>query len=128
MKLCTECKRLRKIEDFPFTYHKLKDGSRSNRRQPYCKPCLYKRQGEWSAKKFSGLKKKVVELYGNKCAHCEKQYPLPAYDFHHVDPTKREYGWFQMARLPWSKALLELEKCILLCANCHRVHHWKHKV
>lgn len=66
-------------------------------------------------------KQKAVDLHNNKCAKCSQSFPLAVYDFHHLDPTtKLDRVNFT---LTWDKILVELSKCIMLCANCHRITH-----
>ena len=53
----------------------------------------------------------------NKC--------VASLDFHHEDPTKKEYGISSNgSTISWEKLKIELDKCILLCANCHRELHY----
>jgi predicted HNH restriction endonuclease len=45
-------------------------------------------------------------------------------DFHHVDSTKKEFGIGNSGYTrSWEKVKKELDKCILVCANCHREIH-----
>lgn len=45
-------------------------------------------------------------------------------DFHHIDPETKEYSVSQLLRTgSFSRAASEIEKCIVLCANCHRKLH-----
>jgi transcription elongation factor Elf1 len=50
---------------------------------------------------------------------------LPCLDFHHID-GKKEGSVSQMVQRPESKVRLiaEMEKCIIVCANCHRIIHF----
>lgn len=49
-------------------------------------------------------------------------------DFHHIDPTKKEYS---LGVLKYNgskpKILKEIEKCIVLCSNCHRDLHYQER-
>ena len=87
-------------------------------RQFICRPCRKQQRRD--------TKIKAVEHLGGKCKDCEGVFPEAVYDFHHLDPTEKEAG---MASLTsdkgWSKILEELDKCVLLCANCHRIRHYK---
>ena len=58
------------------------------------------------------------------CAHCGFSHPA-AIDFHHVvrDETHRAIN-FLIRRGQFAAAYDELKKCILLCANCHRILHY----
>lgn len=68
------------------------------------------------------LKNKAVEYFGGVCADCNTAYPNAVFDFHHKDTTKKLYT-IALMHTSWPKLLLELTKCIMLCANCHRVRH-----
>lgn len=64
----------------------------------------------------------------HSCAKCgdTRGYIL---DFHHIDPLTKEN---EVSNLVYSKgweyALGEIEKCIMLCKNCHAdFHHWERK-
>jgi len=69
-------------------------------------------------------KERLLKAFGNKCAICgfNKSYAL---DFHHLNPDEKEFT-FGHARgniIGWDKLVIEVRKCICLCANCHRGHH-----
>jgi 5-methylcytosine-specific restriction endonuclease McrA len=67
----------------------------------------------------------IAEL-GGKCFHCQEAFHHAAMDFHHVDPASKEIkGRGIPASNSWEKIEQELAKTILLCSNCHRVHHYK---
>jgi hypothetical protein len=63
-----------------------------------------------------------------KCTTCGFAHPA-ALDFHHKDPSKKEatiHSLLQNGR--FAKAYEEVKKCIVLCANCHRIHHHDERV
>lgn len=77
--------------------------------------------------KLRGLKRKVelIELKGGCCEKCGYDKNVAAFDFHHKDPKEKSYQ-LNMRRLSNSsmlKLMVEVEKCELLCANCHRELH-----
>jgi hypothetical protein len=51
------------------------------------------------------------------CSHCGETDPI-VLDFHHIDPSTKETTKFN--NLGWERMMAEVEKCIVLCANCHR--------
>ena len=58
-----------------------------------------------------------------KCTTCGFDHPA-ALDFHHEDPSKKEANIHRLLQNGLSSKLeKELAKCIVLCANCHRIHH-----
>lgn len=67
------------------------------------------------------LRRKAVEYKGGRCQRCEYSKCIKALEFHHRDPTQKD---FQICGIKaWSKVEQELQKCDLLCANCHREVH-----
>ena len=61
---------------------------------------------------------------GGKCVLCGYNKYLGALDFHHLDPTQKgfEISTRGLTR-SWEKIRKELDKCVLVCANCHRELH-----
>jgi hypothetical protein len=87
---------------------------------PQCRECLHKK-GRRSQEK---LKQECVDYKGGQCNICGYKKCLSALDFHHVDPNEKD---FTVARKKLNinneKMRAELDKCVLLCANCHREEH-----
>ena len=71
-------------------------------------------------------KKELVEYKGGKCEICEYSKDiLGAYDFHHIDPSKKEFSISQYTVLNIEKLKKEVDKCMLVCRNCHAEIHDK---
>lgn len=52
----------------------------------------------------------------NKC--------IAALEFHHLDPNEKDFGIASSgATRTFEKIKVELDKCIMVCANCHREIH-----
>lgn len=64
----------------------------------------------------------ILHSMGLKCQICQYDKCHAALELHHVNPEDKEYDFSSTAR-SWDKVFSELEKCILLCANCHREIH-----
>jgi heterodisulfide reductase subunit B len=61
------------------------------------------------------------------CTKCGFSHSA-ALDFHHEDPSTKEHSVNQLiSDGRFRKAYEEIKKCIVLCANCHRIHHYKEK-
>lgn len=64
---------------------------------------------------------------GLKCCECGFSHPA-ALEFHHTDPTKKDFNPSEKNKfITWERFLKEVEKCIVLCANCHRIHHYNER-
>jgi hypothetical protein len=72
------------------------------------------------------IKIRAIEYLGGKCIHCGLKDPCPAiYDFHHIDSSKKDFLISRSNTYSWNKTKEELDKCKLLCSNCHRKEHYK---
>lgn len=59
-----------------------------------------------------------------KCTKCPESDPR-CLDFHHEDPKQKSVSIARIHRMGWSleKVQKEIDKCIVLCSNCHRKEH-----
>lgn len=89
-----------------------------NNMKTVCKKChtLYVHQAKRE------IKLRAIEYLGGKCNRCGYKGVPAVYDFHHKTPTEKEFNWGAY-RTSWSKLQPELDKCELLCSNCHREVH-----
>lgn len=70
------------------------------------------------------LKQMSVEYKGGCCANCGYSRCIKALEFHHIDESKKDFGISHKGYTrSWERVKLELDKCIILCANCHREIH-----
>ena len=71
-------------------------------------------------------KARAVSYLGGECRHCGLVTDhLAVYDFHHIDMKEKEADPGSLLHYSWTRIQKELDKCILLCANCHRIEHEK---
>ena len=69
---------------------------------------------------------RIIELFkkkqGGKCSICGYDKYLGALDFHHEEPNSKE---FTISNMDFRMDVIEaeVEKCVLLCSNCHREFH-----
>jgi hypothetical protein len=77
-------------------------------------------------KRRDELKKWAVNYKGGACEYCGYRKSMRALCFHHIDPTKKEFE-INGSAAAISKKLreAELDKCLLLCSNCHMEEHEK---
>lgn len=71
------------------------------------------------------LKEKLVEYKGGKCERCGYDKCITALEFHHLDPREKDFGIGSKDVLSFEKCKKEVDKCILVCANCHREIHYE---
>ncbi len=83
-----------------------------------CKACFNKR----SVSRRQTLKQKAVAHLGGKCYNCGYDKYIGALEFHHRDPKEKDFVVAGSGK-KWASIQEEIEKCILLCANCHREEH-----
>ena len=64
----------------------------------------------------------VDDLKRAPCTDCGASYPPYVMDFDHVRGDKSlNLARLRNGRLAWSRLIAELEKCEIVCANCHRI-------
>jgi hypothetical protein len=113
MRKCTSCQE-EKEETFFY-----KSGKKT---QSKCKSCFNK----YCADRWKQKKKDMVEYKGGLCLDCgvestDANYVI--FDFHHLDPNEKDADWKKIRQMSKIKQKLELDKCVLLCSNCHRLRH-----
>jgi len=70
------------------------------------------------------IRQMAVEYKGGKCSICGYHRCTEALEFHHLDASKKDFGISNKGYTrSWEKVKKELDKCIMLCANCHREVH-----
>lgn len=72
-------------------------------------------------------KEQAIEYLGGCCQKCQQKFHPAVYEFHHVEPLTKDRDPSKMLLLSWVKIQAELDKCVLLCANCHRLTHYEDK-
>lgn len=85
-----------------------------------CKKCSV----EAVQKRREKLKQILVEYKGGKCEICGYDKCLGALEFHHISPSEKN---FEIGYKGYTRGIeeckKEVDKCILVCANCHREIH-----
>lgn len=109
---------------------KNKERSLEWRKSKVGKACIdrwqYSLKGQKSIKRSTGKRRTLLYHYLNEikkkqCKDCKHKFPLECLDFHHIKGKKKfcvSGGLFQHSL---GKVLKEIKKCILVCANCHRI-------
>jgi len=132
MKNCPKCKEDKELNEFG------NNKNTKDKKQRYCKTC----QAEFDNKHYLSNKKQYIvrrKLFQQnvkkwyldykkeqKCSKCsEDRYWV--LDFHHLEPEKKEMNMDRARRCSIEKLKKEIEKCIVLCSNCHRDLHFQER-
>ena len=114
-RLCPACTKYKKFEKF-YT-------RRKNNCSGWCRQCV----AQDTIKRGRKIKLECLEYKGGKCQKCGYDKCQAALDFHHRNPEEKDfsickkYGCKNMN----DRIKKELDKCDLLCANCHREEHFE---
>jgi hypothetical protein len=78
-------------------------------------------QTEWLKRR----KQKFVDYKGGKCEKCGYDKHVEALCFHHNNPNEKEFGIAtnEARKKPEAEVFEEIDKCSLLCLNCHAEEH-----
>ena len=90
----------------------------------YCYNCSPSYTNENRAESLSQLrramKKEAIKRMGGACIKCGYNKSIAALHFHHKNPSEKDFGLAQNGIVhPWESYWAEVQKCELLCANCH---------
>jgi len=77
-----------------------------------CGSCMANRH-RWN------LKACMIKYKGGKCLLCSYEKCLNSLDFHHIDRTNKIMNFGLNHNRSWKSIIKELDKCVLLCKNCH---------
>ena len=120
MKICPKCNQKKKIDDFY-----IRPDRENNKPQSFCKKCNHSNVLE----RQRLFKMRCLEYKGSFCTKCGYDKCVSALEFHHIDPQKKDFVPSKFKLRSWEKnkpvVMSELDKCIVLCANCHREEHYK---
>lgn len=83
-----------------------------------------KHNSEWWKSRRKKFKKILVEYKGSACSICGYNRCLAALEFHHHDPSKKKLLVNTGRSISLKTAMREVDKCDLLCSNCHRELHF----
>lgn len=70
------------------------------------------------------IKEMAVEYKGGKCIYCKYNKYIGALEFHHLDPNEKDFSLSDKGYCrSWEIVKKELDKCVLVCSNCHKEIH-----
>ena len=129
MKTCSKCKLEQDGSCFGL------DTKKPDGKYPFCKTCRTKIDKAHKKKphtiekdrvrlqeKFTRRKAQLSEIKRRSgCIICKQEFEPVALDFHHVRDKK--FGISGNCVKKWSVIIEEINKCIIICSNCHRKLH-----
>lgn len=132
MKVCKKCG-IEKSEEYFYFRNK-----KENKRRSDCKVCCEQKRkskehyekykDEYKARRVSRQTKLLTEnrdclmtyLESHPCVDCGESDPI-VLDFDHLERSEKKYSISKMMRdFKWTQILVEIDKCEVRCANCHR--------
>jgi len=69
------------------------------------------------------IKERCLKFKGGKCENCSYDKSKRALSFHHIDPKEKDFNIANAHCKTWELIKVELDKCKLLCSNCHMEEH-----
>ena len=61
----------------------------------------------------------LIAYKGGKCERCGYDKSSRALEFHHLNPSEKDFGISKVLTRSIQSLKEEVDKCILLCSNCH---------
>jgi hypothetical protein len=124
-KTCSKCKVSKPVTQFNFK------STAAGLYQSYCRECgklstrshykQNKRQYlDRNIRSYMKRRELVRQIKSRGCADCGIQYPFYVMDFDHREGETKEYELNRIDRMTTRALLREIEKCDVVCANCHR--------
>ena len=103
----------------------------AGRQTKFCSSnCKNKDLQSYEAQKRRGLARKLelVKSAGGHCSICGYHANLAALVFHHTDSNAKDFklDMRSLSNRKLEPVLEEIDKCILVCANCHAALHNPH--
>lgn len=116
-KACSRCGIEKPLSEFHSTGYSYSKSGRVKVHKSDCKDCANKK---WRARREEMFSRLVKEWKCSVCgyARCER-----ALEFHHVEQHEKDFLISAQYTIAFERLKKELEKCVLVCANCHREIH-----
>lgn len=118
-KICNTCGKEKPLSEF-YVNHRDKNGNPISYRGE-CKSC----HNELEKGRYQ-LKKEFINSFKDECKKCgdTRTWVL---DFHHKNPSEKDFTVAKLKKSNKDVIKQEIDKCIVLCANCHREFHYLNK-
>ena len=115
VKTCVVCKEELLVSSFYSNGYQPTGGKKY---KSTCKKCS-------TAKIKNRLEELILKVFSKyECSICKYSKCKQALEFHHINPSEKEFRVSEMGTITEDKVIKELEKCMLVCANCHREIHY----
>ncbi len=132
-KACSKCRLVKPEAEFNFRNRSL------GIRHSYCRDCgkkltrsHYKRNKQSYLDRNTHIYERHRELVrqakSRPCADCGIQYPYYVMDFDHRDGALKQFALNSVQRKTKQAILSEMEKCDVVCSNCHRERTYQRRV
>lgn len=127
MRKCSKCEKVLPLTEF--------GKRRDSNLQSYCKRCnrsYQRRHYLRNKKKYIENKNKYKEIgkeymqkvkATSRCEFCGESH-IAVLDFHHKDHTTKSFSLSGCYGKSIATVQAEIDKCIVLCSNCHRKLHY----
>lgn len=113
---CKECETVYRRSRYEYNKHRI---SKENKKGHQKRKELYYN----NIKEYLG----ISDVFTCTCCGYSHKY-LAVFDWHHLEPTQKDIEISSMVRHSKDKLFKELDKCILLCSNCHRILHYEENI
>ena len=132
-KPCSKCQAVKPISDYNFRH------CATGIRHSYCRDCgknftrsHYRRNKrlylDRNTLTYERHRELVRQAKSKPCADCNVQYPFYVMDFDHRDGATKSFELNSIQRKTIKAILREIEKCDVVCSNCHRARTYKRLV
>lgn len=115
LKKCNKCSVEKSVDDF---YKRTDTEGYASQ----CKDCSTLYYGN----RIRNVKIRMIEYKGGECERCKlklKDTHYSVFDFHHINPEEKDLRFNRIKYQKWEVIKNEIDKCSLVCANCHRIIH-----
>lgn len=114
-KYCSRCDETKVLDEF---YERTDSKAYAS----YCKKC----SNQYYTERVRSVKIKMIEYKGGCCERCKLKLEdthYSVFDFHHTNPEEKDPNFGKIKYQKWEVIKEEIDKCMLVCSNCHRIIH-----
>jgi hypothetical protein len=120
LKLC----KYRKIKQPETNFETVSANNGKTYRRLQCRTCKQAQQNKRRQKIYTWLVEYKKTLSCSRCGFADYR----ALEFHHLEPNRKDFAIADFMSRGASSARIskEIKKCVVLCANCHRIEHYSY--